>query len=185
VLAQLHKLPSPPWLPPLDVLAVTRRRLLTLTNSPSVSAAELVLLRRHLEACQLVLDQGLQANGDAIVHGDITGNLLPTARGLVIIDFENTGVGDPAWDLARILHRYSRFATVSADKAALGRLLDTYTRAGGTVDRGRAQTLVGVVDLIGATWAVAGRERSAGMHRESLTRLAWLRGQTRTRWQPQ
>jgi aminoglycoside phosphotransferase (APT) family kinase protein len=171
-MARLHQLSTPSWLPPLDILAVTRRRVHALSCSESLSADELVLIDEKLRSSQELASAHALISNLRIVHGDIPGNLLATPRGGVFIDFENTGAGDPAWDLTRFLHSHSRFS--GKDAASLDRVLNAYFEHGGNADLARAHALLGVVDLIGAVWTVSARSSSLPMEHESHVRMQWL-----------
>src|ERR1039457_7207458 len=130
LLAATHQLHAPAWLPRFDALAVTRRRLESFPANPLVLGTELELLQTSLRLAEAALGHYLRAKSQ-IVHGDIPGNLMTTARGSVLIDFENSGRGDPTWDLTRLLHGPSRFAR---DPSTVELILDAYVAAGASGD---------------------------------------------------
>lgn len=172
LLASVHAVPSPGWLPGLDPLRLARRRIESFQTDPLVRVSEQQLLADGLARCEKLCGEMLDETADTLVHGDLPGNVLVTGHGPVLIDFENTGVGDGAWDLARLLHGPSRFARSPRDVEAV---LTAYRAAGGSAEEDRAFALLPVVDLLGASWAVAGRASSRALAAESHVRLAWVK----------
>ncbi len=70
---------------------------------------------------------------DTLIHGDWHLGQLVRRDGYRLIDVDDLGVGDPAWDLARPA---ALFAAGVLDPGTWGRLLGAYLEAGGTaVDR--------------------------------------------------
>jgi aminoglycoside phosphotransferase (APT) family kinase protein len=128
------------------------------------------------------------ATAPGFVHGDFSAhNVLDTATGPVVIDFENTGQGNMLWDLVRIVHAPTRFANsaTQAGREYAATLLDVYTRVAGPVDTGSLEDLISVVDLIGAVWTVAARSHDPWFEHESVIRLASLEDPTRPPdWSP-
>ena len=92
---------------------------------------------------------------EGIVHGDLTpGNVLVSASGPHLHDFENAGVGPVLWDLVRPARGASRFA--GRDIRDRDEFFDAYRGAGGAADMSQVQALAPVVDVIGAVWCLAG-----------------------------
>ncbi|MFD7653848.1 phosphotransferase [Actinosynnema sp. NPDC059797] len=124
MLAELHRFTVADFAPPVPAAgAWPRMRRAVLDLSLDTPAADLV--RR---AAATLPDA--PAAGSALIHGDWhLGQLVRRDGGYRLIDVDDLGVGDPAWDLARpaALH----LAGV-LDDVAWGRLLGAYHRAGGT-----------------------------------------------------
>ncbi|CCH35163.1 phosphotransferase [Actinosynnema sp. NPDC047251] len=69
------------------------------------------------------------ADGDTLIHGDWHLGQLVEHGGWRLIDVDDLGLGDPAWDLARPA---ALFAAGVLDPESWSRLLDAYLDAGGT-----------------------------------------------------
>jgi aminoglycoside phosphotransferase (APT) family kinase protein len=121
LLSWLHRLPPPEGftLPPDDPLGRVPRRL----EAASLSVPDKEFLRARLESLQAELP-GLRFPLPAgPVHGDAhVQNLMITATGPVLIDFERFAWGHPEWDLSMTAtehqtagwwtpHEYARFTT--------------------------------------------------------------------------
>lgn len=87
--------PVPEW----DPLARARTRLRDLGDS--ANDADMALIQRQMES----LSQAVHRERDVpwgLVHGDIhDGNVLPSAQGLRLIDFERFSAGPLEWDMAQ------------------------------------------------------------------------------------
>ncbi|MFI7536107.1 phosphotransferase family protein [Streptosporangium sp. NPDC049376] len=127
LLARLHAVPAGA-LPPLPaaggpgkVAAMAAR----LRGNPSAAArAALVAL-----ACLPALDAAPAPEATGLTHGDWhMGQLVRTGEGWILIDVDDLGVGDQAWDLARPA---AWFAAGLLDPAVWHRFLTAYRAAGG------------------------------------------------------
>ncbi|GAA0236812.1 aminoglycoside phosphotransferase family protein [Saccharothrix mutabilis subsp. mutabilis] len=103
--------------------------------------------------------------GTVLIHGDWHLGQLVARGGWRLIDVDDLGVGDPAWDLARPA---ALFAAGVLEPRAWSRLLDAYLDAGGTgIDRddpwaaleGPARALV--VQMAARALAAAERDGTA------------------------
>jgi Ser/Thr protein kinase RdoA (MazF antagonist) len=84
-----------------------------------------MLARRVLSA-----ELGAMTGPDSIVHGDAhPGNVVVTAQGPVLVDFDLAGVGLASWDLTVAIVHHRRFGMPS-------RTLSAALRAYGTDPRG-------------------------------------------------
>lgn len=108
VLRQVHALPVPAFpLPTWDPLSDILRRV---QQSTAISSDE----RQSLLSCCALVEDRL---GDlefplprSVVHGDAhLGNLIPSAAGPVLCDFDSTCVGQPEWDLVPLAVGVLRF----------------------------------------------------------------------------
>lgn len=124
VLAELHRFTAADFAPPVPVAgAWARMRRAVRDLTLDTPAADLV--RRAFATLP-----GTPPAGTALIHGDWhLGQLVRAGGGYRLIDVDDLGSGDPAWDLARpaALH----LAGV-LDPVAWGRLLGAYHEAGGT-----------------------------------------------------
>ncbi|MFH0245181.1 phosphotransferase family protein [Streptomyces sp. HK10] len=142
LLARLHALPPavlPGPLPPMRGPVKAARAVESLRRTVRRTAAV-----RAVEAAWAGLpawtrDEAPPPRADALCHGDLhLGQLVrhPAPDGpWRLIDVDDLGLGDPAWDLARPA---AWFATGLLAPADFGRLLDAYRAAGGTALPGGA-----------------------------------------------
>jgi aminoglycoside phosphotransferase (APT) family kinase protein len=99
LLSRLHRLPRPEGftLPSEDPLGRVRRRL----EAPSVTTPDREFLLARLEAVEAELPGLRFPLPEGPVHGDAhVQNLMITADGPVMIDFERFAWGHPEWDLS-------------------------------------------------------------------------------------
>ncbi|MER7517526.1 aminoglycoside phosphotransferase family protein [Streptomyces sp. NPDC126499] len=142
LLALLHRTPVPPGLPPMRArvkvaLAVERMR----RTAPDHPAAATVL------AAWATLPAGDTGGGrPALCHGDFhLGQLVRPGGGPCwrLIDVDDLGTGDPAWDLARPA---AWFAAGLLPPEVWSRFLGAYEAAGGPATTGPAETGAGPAD---------------------------------------
>ncbi|MDG9706120.1 phosphotransferase family protein [Streptomyces sp. DH37] len=142
LLARLHAVPAgalPGPLPPMRGPAKAVRALdlmrRTARRTPAVRAVEAAWA--SLPAW--TRDEAPPPRADTLCHGDVhLGQLVrhPAPDGpWRLIDVDDLGLGDPAWDLARPA---AWFATGLLAPACFGRFLDAYRAAGGTALPGGA-----------------------------------------------
>jgi Ser/Thr protein kinase RdoA (MazF antagonist) len=140
------------------------------------------LQRRLAEARQRI--SSLDASVDEVFcHGDPhPGNLLRTADGDLLVDYEYAGVGPREWDLSEIRCHARRFGLTAADRHAFvtGYGADPFTAPGPAAD-----TLVNVRELMLTTWAVYRTVTTGADPGQALLRLRSLRDPgRRLRWSP-
>lgn len=136
LLAGLHAAPVPPGLPPAGTarrVATTVRRLALAARGGGVPAGHAAPV---LAAARTLPSTGEVAPARrAVVHGDWhLGQLVRVhPGGWRLIDVDDLGVGDPAWDLARPA---AWFAAGVLEPAVWQGFLDAYRSAGGPVGGG-------------------------------------------------
>jgi hypothetical protein len=102
LLALLHRTPVPAGLPECGAPARVRRALDRLASSPSSAGPRAKIIRDALSTARLPVDPPT-----TLVHGDFhLGQLVRFGGGRRLIDVDTVGVGDPAWDLARMASWY-------------------------------------------------------------------------------
>lgn len=110
-----------------------------------------------MAAVCLVGDQGLPDGPRRLLHGDIQRENLVAHRGVLrLIDFEEAGCGDPAFELAEVVDH------LSLRPPQVCVLLDEYDRCGG--DRGlhkRVAAYRPLKQLLNVAWTVAWRTEAA------------------------
>ena len=117
LLSRLHRLPRPEGfaLPPADPLGRVRRRL----EAASLAAPDKELLLARLEALQAELPGLRFPLAAGPVHGDAhVENLMITAGGPVVIDFERFAWGQPEWDLSMTTTEWQTAGWWTADEYA-------------------------------------------------------------------
>ncbi|MER8043946.1 aminoglycoside phosphotransferase family protein [Streptomyces sp. NPDC094032] len=130
LLALLHRTPPPPGLPPMRAplkaaLAVDRMR----RAAPDHPATATVLAAWRTLAPQ----DGPPPGPLALCHGDFHLGQLVRAPHWRLIDVDDLGVGDPAWDLARPA---AWFAAGLLPPEVWSRFLGAYEEAGGPATGG-------------------------------------------------
>ncbi|MET9291943.1 aminoglycoside phosphotransferase family protein [Streptomyces sp. NPDC003077] len=143
LLARLHAVPTarlPGPVPPMRgpakaARALTRMRQAEVT-SPALRAAADTVERAWSPLPAWARGQAPSPRADALCHGDLhLGQLVrhPAPDGpWLLIDIDDLGLGDPAWDLARPA---AWFATGLLAPAVWTRFLDAYRAAGGPAVR--------------------------------------------------
>ncbi|CAL9374527.1 hypothetical protein SUDANB106_00936 [Streptomyces sp. enrichment culture] len=142
LLARLHAVPPaalPGPLPPMRGPAKAARALEVLRRTVRRTAAVRAVEAAWARLPAWTRDEAPPPRADALCHGDLhLGQLVrhPAPDGpWRLIDVDDLGLGDPAWDLARPA---AWFATGLLAPADFGRLLDAYRAAGGTALPGGA-----------------------------------------------
>ncbi|MGV9771342.1 phosphotransferase family protein [Streptosporangium sp. NPDC003464] len=157
LLARLHAVPARA-LPPLPAAGGPARVAATVARLDGGSAAERVV-RRAL-ACLPPLGAG----PGSLAHGDWhMGQLVRVGDEWILIDIDDLGIGDPAWDLARPA---AWFAAGLLDPEVWWRFLGAYRAAGGHAagadgdpwERLDLPAQAMTVQLTAAAVATAGRE---------------------------
>jgi hypothetical protein len=117
LLKQLHPLPVPDL--PLDRLDPFVRVPERIQAATSLSEDDRAWLRdRHAELREQ-WERRPQGLPECVVHGDAwVGNVVRTADGPVLLDFERASVGPPEWDLVSIAVKVSTTGTVTAAEYA-------------------------------------------------------------------
>lgn len=134
LLARLHAVPPqalPSPLPPMRGPAKAARAVARMAAGAPSPAADTVL-RAWARLPAWACDEAPQPRADTLCHGDLhLGQLVrhPVPGGpWRLIDVDDMGIGDPAWDLARPA---MWFATGLLDPDAWTRFLGAYREAGG------------------------------------------------------
>jgi aminoglycoside phosphotransferase (APT) family kinase protein len=128
LLARLHREPVPPGTGPCGAPARVERALGRLASSPSSRGIRAKIIRDALSTAIVP-----PAPTVTLVHGDFhLGQLVGLDGSRRLIDVDTVGVGDPAWDLARMAAWY--LAGVIPSRAWT-MFLTTYTAAGGPAVR--------------------------------------------------
>ncbi|MEU7036063.1 aminoglycoside phosphotransferase family protein [Streptomyces sp. NPDC046237] len=127
LLARLHRTPPPPGLPPMRApvkaaLAVERMR-----RSGAPRAAVETVLRAWRTLPEAPVDTRLLCHGDFHL-GQLVRDPRTPERPWVLIDVDDLGLGDPAWDLARPA---AWFAAGLLPPDVWSRFLDAYVQAEG------------------------------------------------------
>jgi hypothetical protein len=124
LLARLHREPVPPGFGPCGAPARVERAMSRLAAAPSSSGIRAKIIRDALSTVALP-----PAPVSTLVHGDFhLGQVVRLATGRRLIDIDGVGVGDPAWDLARMAAWY--LAGVIPPRAWT-MFLTAYSAAGG------------------------------------------------------
>ncbi|MBW4715952.1 phosphotransferase [Saccharothrix sp. SC076] len=121
LLAALHRVRVPGPVPPARAWSRVERAV---RDVPDVVGADVVL--------RAFATLGPDRGGDVLVHGDWHLGQLVWRDGWRLIDVDDIGVGDPAWDLARPA---ALFAAGVLEPGVWSRLLDAYLDAGGVAVR--------------------------------------------------
>lgn len=88
---------------PEDMLTIIRNRFATITDAESghVNRSQLAMLIDLLEA--YIPNQWSQSAPQSLIHGDChTANMIMRDNKIVLVDWENSGVSDPALDISNM-----------------------------------------------------------------------------------
>ncbi|MGM1059109.1 phosphotransferase family protein [Saccharothrix sp. Mg75] len=123
LLAALHRLTAADFAPPVPPAGAVPRMVRAVRDLVLDTPAAALVRRAFATLPEL------PAGGSVVVHGDWHLGQLVRRGGYRLIDLDDLGAGDPAWDLARpaALH-----LSGVLDAATWGRLLGAYLDAGGT-----------------------------------------------------
>jgi hypothetical protein len=121
----------------------------------------------------------LEAPGVGLVHGDPL-NVIVTAEGPVMIDFDLSGAGPAGWDLVSVAMRVHRFA---GEPQTFRDFADTY---GCDVRRDPSfAVLLSMRELLDCPFALSLVGSDPGAEDELRIRMrAWLDHDDRSRWHP-
>ncbi|GAA2990215.1 phosphotransferase family protein [Actinokineospora diospyrosa] len=112
LLRVVHALPELPELPDWDPLDDVRRRL---GEAEGLAGDDLEFLRDRVEQTDARLRALSFPLPRGLVHGDAhLGNLIPTAFGPVLCDFDSSCLGPPEWDMTPLAVGVSRFGEPAA-----------------------------------------------------------------------
>jgi aminoglycoside phosphotransferase (APT) family kinase protein len=180
LLSRLHRLPRPGGftLPPDDPLGRVGRRL----EAASVTVPDREFLAARLEAVQAELSGLRFPLPEGPVHGDAhVQNLMVTADGPVVIDFERFAWGHPEWDVSMTATEYQTAGWWTPEEyasfvAAYG--FDVTTWDG-------YPALRAAHELKMTSWLAQNVAESREVADEVTVRMATLRGQVRPgHWRP-
>ncbi|MBB5954838.1 aminoglycoside phosphotransferase (APT) family kinase protein [Saccharothrix tamanrassetensis] len=124
MLAALHEFRRADFAPPVPIAGAQARMERAVRELPDGPGSGVV--RRAFDTLEPL------PGGDTLIHGDWHLGQLVRRDGYRLIDVDDLGVGDPAWDLARPA---ALFAAGVLDPRSWSRLLDSYLDAGGTAVR--------------------------------------------------
>ena len=178
MLRRLHDLPTPDWLPPTDPFKLSRLRLKQIADHGLASAGELSTLETALANVEDRWARATVRNG--FIHGDYTnGNVIVSPDGLVMTDFENTGLGPKEWDLIQPVMAHRRFG------AAIEEVDEFFNAYGVHPDLKMLEDLSRGKEVRATIWCFASRPMGPVFVAESLHRLGTLADpDDRTPWQP-
>ncbi|MEW2143275.1 aminoglycoside phosphotransferase family protein [Micromonospora vinacea] len=179
----LHAVPLPdeswPWSPVPRIAAWIEG---IHAHDPSwLPAGAVPWLRRRMAAAEDRISRLEPDTDQVFCHGDPhPGNLLRTADGDLLVDYEYAGVGPREWDLSEIRCHARRFGLTAADRQAF---LAGYGAGSFIASPRTAETLVEVRELMLTTWAIYRTLSARADPAEALLRLESLRMPgRRSRW---
>jgi hypothetical protein len=116
--------------------------------------------------------------GTVIVHGDLhADNALATDRGLILVDFEDAGVGPASCDFIPLVVGVSRYGNAEAE-------LDRFVRGYGNDPRGCQgfATMCEIYELCVTAWAIRCSEVSPAMAAEAAVRVDGILNGSKVPW---
>ena len=180
-LRRLHGLAVPAGLSSLwDPLGRIEQRLTAYAARADARTDYVACLSEAVALARAELPRVESALGVGLVHGDPL-NVIVTAEGPLLIDFDLAGIGPVAWDLVSVAMRAHRFG---GETAAFDDFVDTY---GADVHRhGSAAVLLrSIRELLDCSFALSlvGSDPAAPGELDIRMR-AWLARGDRSRWHP-
>jgi Ser/Thr protein kinase RdoA (MazF antagonist) len=180
-LKRMHELRPPAGMSSLwNPVGVVEARLESYGLSPSASPETMRILSGLCAWARRIVGSASLADPVGLIHGDPT-NVITSADGPVLIDFDLSGPGPPLWDLVSVAIRHRRFGL------SLERLEECYDSYGfdprGHFSFGDLLRLRELLDCSFALTASDGTD--AGADRELGLRLrAFEHPEDRNRWTP-
>jgi Ser/Thr protein kinase RdoA (MazF antagonist) len=119
LLARLHQVPVPPFLPPLDPWARTSDQISLAALALPADDID-VMLRERARLRRAWESSPWMHTSTSVVHGDpyIGNSLNVDGAGAHLLDFEDSCVGPPAWDFASVLGAHRLGWVTGADWTA-------------------------------------------------------------------
>ncbi len=178
VLRRIHSLTPPDELLSLwDPLGRVEARLEAYRSRPEARAEYVRLLSAACSWGRRTIDRSAPS---VLVHGDPT-NVIMTAGGVVLIDFDLCGLGPALWDVASVTVRHRRFGLSRSDLQGFyaGYRFDSAASCG-------LKDLVRLRELLDSSFALgAAPGGSSAVDHELEIRMGALRDPTdRRRWTP-
>ena len=181
-LRRLHALDVPAGLgDSWDPLARVRGRIDRYERMTGYSQAHATTLRRLSDRIERELEGLRRSRAVGLVHGDPSpGNVVVTAAGPVLIDFDLAGAAPVTWDLTVAVVQVRRFGQ-PAD--GITRLIRAYGRD--PRDEAGFPLLIRLRELLDTSYAMEQSHSSAVARAELDRRMrAWRDPGDRTRWTP-
>jgi aminoglycoside phosphotransferase (APT) family kinase protein len=179
-LRRLHGLAVPPGLSSLwDPLGRVEQRLTAYAARADARADYVACLSEAIALARAELPRVESALGVGLVHGDPL-NVIVTAEGPLLIDFDLAGIGPAAWDLVSVAMRAHRFG---GERSAFYDFAEAY---GDDVLRyAPAAPLLSIRELLDCSFALSlvGSDPAAPGELDIRMR-AWLSRDDRSRWHP-
>lgn len=179
-LRRLHELPLPAELVSLwDPVGRVEERVALYASHVTARGDYVSLLSTACDEARAVLTRLRSALGIGLVHGDPL-NVVLTARGPLLLDFDLAGVGPAEWDLVSVAIRQRRFGLPVEELlgfcAAYGFDLLSWEHF---------EVLLRVRELLDCSFALAVSEDHPGATRQIEVRVrAWLDPADRSAWTP-
>lgn len=149
----------------------TTSRIEALAATGRLSGEEAQRLTGHLARLEAEVAQGVSQLGAGVIHGDAwPGNVIATARGLLLSDFEYAHRGAREWDLVPMLVAERFFG---APTTQFGAVLDGY---GAAIDAASLIPLAELRALVSTVWRIESARTDVD-RAEAAHRLAYWRGE--------
>lgn len=174
-LAQLHTLAPPEW---LGTDTTLQKKYNTLREAKKIGPQLMDFLQDNFVPILEAVSEG-NTNASKICHGDLhLGNILPSASGIRLIDFESAAAGHPLWDVARLAQIHAKYGMRGN---WYERCWDAWSSATGYIIEElrpyeKLRSWYGVIDLLGRT------SLSEMENKELHQRLNWAHGIESVRW---